>query len=92
MYELFDLSKDPCVRKKYGRVWICAPSASRPAHAVSCCSIDACFHCLIDNSGRYELFNIYNKTKADGNSGEALLTELHGILRQYYECAGAECP
>ena len=40
----------------------------------------------------YELLNIYNSTKSDGGAGQALLTELHGILRQYYECSGAECP
>ena len=40
----------------------------------------------------YELLNIYNSTKSDGSAGQALLTELHGILRQYYECSGPECP
>eukprot|EP01043_Picozoa_sp_COSAG02_P027724 COSAG02_NODE_1647_length_11517_cov_2.751533_21_plen_90_part_00 len=40
----------------------------------------------------YELLNIYNSTKSDGSTGQALLTELHGILRQYYECSGVECP
>ena len=37
----------------------------------------------------YELANIYNATV---RANPALTSELHGLLRQFYECRGAECP
>ena len=37
----------------------------------------------------YELANIYNATV---RANPTLTSELHGLLRQFYECRGAECP
>ena len=37
----------------------------------------------------YELANIYNATV---KANPTLTSELHGLLRQFYECRGAECP